>query len=633
MKRWSLGSSRMMWLALALGFVLTTAIPALAAWKYVMQENFENDPRTWTWRQPRQGWTNSQPWVVVPWPQVTQPHWGIQNYIYRVDPSYPERYIQAAWCDASNSNVTTGGRDPEFDRYRVNMHTHMRWGPFATDSLTIMEDTTTIPPTNVRVRVRDARASFEWINRVAVGDTFFWEVAFSATSPSPPNPLTARDQWYQPVRTFPVFDTAGVWVRDTLVRGFHCGRADTYWQFALMKMDSLDSAGTIISALGKRYVWLGWRFKSNAINDSLRGAFVDNVKVSIDDGLFDHNAVRCATYRARDTVWITYPQVGDTLLFHLQHKIAGNGLLRDSLGNAVRTRAQCLVNNQAFFSTQLDVNAGEEETTYNLYSTPFIVPIEGPYEVTWQLDADNTLLESSETNNSCMTAFGAVTPNYPPTTSVDSIWYNGTFRSLSIPDTIYVQRQLGRHTNIPLIVSNGDEDDSASWFLFNSTDSFPGSGSPVMSNRVWPSYEHDGIDTVQWNIGFLADGFWYLSTVIQDLYNEPVYAMSRTVIAIVQVDAPEASDGLLPTETSITNAYPNPFNNAIQLRIGLVKDGNAQLTLHDITGRQVDHIVLDQRAGWQTVTWQPRHIATGVYFARLQVNGNVMSTVKVMYLK
>lgn len=73
--------------------------------------------------------------------------------------------------------------------------------------------------------------------------------------------------------------------------------------------------------------------------------------------------------------------------------------------------------------------------------------------------------------------------------------------------------------------------------------------------------------------------------------------------------------------------YPNPFNPSTTIRYKLEQPGQVRLSIFDITGREVmrvmDHY---QVSGSYSVTWNGRdeagqQLASGVYFAQLNVNG------------
>ncbi len=91
----------------------------------------------------------------------------------------------------------------------------------------------------------------------------------------------------------------------------------------------------------------------------------------------------------------------------------------------------------------------------------------------------------------------------------------------------------------------------------------------------------------------------------------------------VAAPAVPASSRLLPPE-------PNPFNPRTRLRYDLARSGRVDLTVHDARGRRVATLVAGElrSAGTHTVVWAGdddagRPVSTGVYFARMQVDGRI----------
>lgn len=88
-------------------------------------------------------------------------------------------------------------------------------------------------------------------------------------------------------------------------------------------------------------------------------------------------------------------------------------------------------------------------------------------------------------------------------------------------------------------------------------------------------------------------------------------------------------DGPTPTASALLGNYPNPFNPATVIRFQLEAGGMADLSVYDVRGALVAHLVrqeLDQ--GVHEVRWNGhdqagRPAASGVYFARLRVTDPV----------
>lgn len=88
-----------------------------------------------------------------------------------------------------------------------------------------------------------------------------------------------------------------------------------------------------------------------------------------------------------------------------------------------------------------------------------------------------------------------------------------------------------------------------------------------------------------------------------------------------------SSVGQVEKTFTLEQNYPNPFNPTTTIRYKLEQPGRVQLTIFDITGREVRRVIDEyQLDGSYSVTWNGKdeagqQLASGVYFARLNVNG------------
>jgi hypothetical protein len=105
------------------------------------------------------------------------------------------------------------------------------------------------------------------------------------------------------------------------------------------------------------------------------------------------------------------------------------------------------------------------------------------------------------------------------------------------------------------------------------------------------------------------------------------------VYEIVDPDSVAASVDLVPVAASpySLRSHPNPFNTSTEIRYTVPDDSNVQLAIYDVSGRLVATLV-DQRqsAGEHMVVWDGREpagarTASGVYFARLKVGGEIQT--------
>jgi hypothetical protein len=89
----------------------------------------------------------------------------------------------------------------------------------------------------------------------------------------------------------------------------------------------------------------------------------------------------------------------------------------------------------------------------------------------------------------------------------------------------------------------------------------------------------------------------------------------------------------LPTEVSLNNAYPNPFNPVTMLTYDVPSEMTISLGVYDIRGRMVDELVNDlHEQGRYEMTWNADQHSSGVYMVKMTAGG-VVKVQKVMLVK
>jgi hypothetical protein len=93
------------------------------------------------------------------------------------------------------------------------------------------------------------------------------------------------------------------------------------------------------------------------------------------------------------------------------------------------------------------------------------------------------------------------------------------------------------------------------------------------------------------------------------------------------------TDVFLPTEVSLGNAYPNPFNPVTMLSYDVPSDMVVNMGIYDVRGRLVDELVNDMREqGRYEVTWNADQHSSGVYMIKMTAGGAV-KVQKIMLVK
>ncbi len=82
---------------------------------------------------------------------------------------------------------------------------------------------------------------------------------------------------------------------------------------------------------------------------------------------------------------------------------------------------------------------------------------------------------------------------------------------------------------------------------------------------------------------------------------------------------------VLPTEFTLAQNFPNPFNPSTTIRFAMPSPGFVVLKVFDVLGREVTTLVKDRvAAGEYSVTWNAASCASGVYFYKLQTANAVL---------
>ena len=89
----------------------------------------------------------------------------------------------------------------------------------------------------------------------------------------------------------------------------------------------------------------------------------------------------------------------------------------------------------------------------------------------------------------------------------------------------------------------------------------------------------------------------------------------------------------IPTEISLSPAYPNPFNPSTNLSYNVPQDTHIKLSVYDINGRLVENLVNSyQDAGSYNTVWNASAVSSGVYFVTLTTSSEML-TQKIMLIK
>ena len=120
---------------------------------------------------------------------------------------------------------------------------------------------------------------------------------------------------------------------------------------------------------------------------------------------------------------------------------------------------------------------------------------------------------------------------------------------------------------------------------------------------------------------------------IQDLY------IHNTLVMLPTGDDVSLADvTVMPEKFTLHQNYPNPFNPVTTLRYDLPENGNVNITIYDMLGRQVKTLInQNQDAGYRSVVWNATNnygepVSAGIYLYQIQA-GEYMQTKKMVLLK
>jgi hypothetical protein len=127
----------------------------------------------------------------------------------------------------------------------------------------------------------------------------------------------------------------------------------------------------------------------------------------------------------------------------------------------------------------------------------------------------------------------------------------------------------------------------------------------------------------------ICEGEWHLSIP----YYDPNYDIfpSDTVLYVTEQDSSFyvefgyrlrtgiTTQEILPRYLYLKQNYPNPFNPSTQIEYGLPSASQVNLTVYNLAGQKISVLVdTRQEAGRHIITWQPSHLASGIYLYRLE---------------
>jgi hypothetical protein len=136
----------------------------------------------------------------------------------------------------------------------------------------------------------------------------------------------------------------------------------------------------------------------------------------------------------------------------------------------------------------------------------------------------------------------------------------------------------------------------------------------------------------------LRKAYWNARTAYLDhsygIHN-PKYIVTALRGAMKSIGVPTSveQEEIIPTEYTLFQNFPNPFNPATNIKFALPKASNVKVTVYDAIGKEVRTLVNDYlNAGTHTFEFNARHLASGVYLYRIEAD-NFVKVNKMLLLK
>lgn len=99
------------------------------------------------------------------------------------------------------------------------------------------------------------------------------------------------------------------------------------------------------------------------------------------------------------------------------------------------------------------------------------------------------------------------------------------------------------------------------------------------------------------------------------------------------VNSQTETENAIPTEYSLEQNFPNPFNPATKIQYALPLDSRVTIKVYDNTGREVSTLLNEVKAaGRYELDFNAVSLPSGVYYARIQAN-EFVKVIKMMLIK
>lgn len=572
--------------------VLLLVSESWGMWHIILRENFNRDPRrnTWPWRTPGPGGT-FVPWNHNPrnWPTanpnypLTNCSWGLQDEIFNTQVTPDAEHQASIWCAYATQNGPNAPQWPDEDRYWDNSNGWAWWGPFSLEG------------------AESAQLSF-W---------YFLDIE-QITNDSLSAVVLNSDRY---------ICSDGVNFRRGVGFGLSFAAPIEDWQMHTVYMESLRVNGQETSFLDEEECYIAFVWQSDGRHHLGPGAFVDDVIVAWDDGLFDLSPTRMryGYLVEEDSIrWDSSPpKLYDEVCFKLGYEVLGRNDYTPSF------TIECYLDDELFYSEDVNRRQGNPDTTYFSTTDDFWIADSGEHLIRWEIDAPaedgGEVEESNEDNN---LHFALVEVEWDPAPQFEIL----------TPEELF---DVSLNESYPIhwtVLDSNETDNYFDVYFFASTDSNGWSNDcQIVYEEPWRLIAIEVAAEEGENITYFtprepADSIGhelYIAGVATD--RNPVnntFDIAPGRIRVVHPDAVKGVGSAEPVDYGLEPVYPNPFNRIVSLAYSLPVSGNVNLIAYDPMGRRVATLVEGVKSsGRHLHVWHPEGLPGGVYLLRLEAGG------------
>jgi len=147
-----------------------------------------------------------------------------------------------------------------------------------------------------------------------------------------------------------------------------------------------------------------------------------------------------------------------------------------------------------------------------------------------------------------------------------------------------------------------------------------------------------GDDKMDWGISVLSAGLGVTYKNVEFYYEDLVGAIIDSQLYGTIVKINEVSEPTIVEKSILLKAWPNPFNNRLNINLQVFQPGNYEIDIYNILGQKIKTITTNRfiagiyQFHWDGLDEYGFQISSGIYLIQTVTN-KTTSTYKVIYIK